>query len=171
MNRKWEKLVAWSELLGGIAGLLVLLPLAAIQRPAALTPIYYIGAGFGFLLAIVAGWRLLRGKKFSRELSFLVQLLQVVEIIAKGWMFHYVTGLQLLLMIGPNGVELSPGVNAAVWLGPTLAPSASMIGINLFALWGSIYLARQLAVNRSRLPNGGADVTGESTASTSIRPA
>jgi hypothetical protein len=171
MSRKWDKLVAWSELLGGIAGLLILLPIAAIQRGGALTPIYYIGAGFGFLLAMIAGWRLLRGKQFGRELSVVLQILQVVQIIANGWMFKYVTGLQLLLKIGPSGVEFSPGVNAAVWLGPTLAPAPSSIGINLFALWATIYLARQLAVNRLRLPIADPDLTAESTSSTSIRPA
>ena len=161
MNRKWEKLVAWSELLGGVAGILVLLPITAIQRPAALAPIYYVGAGFGFSLAIVAGWRLLKGKTHGRALSVFVQVLQVVQVIANGWMFKYVTGLQLLVKFGLNGVEVSPGVNAAVWLGPTLVPAAPIIGINLFALWASIYLARQLAVNRLRLPNAGLDVAPE----------
>src|SRR5258708_42503 len=162
MSRKWDKLVAWSELLGGIFGLLILLPVAAIQRGNVLTPIYYIGAGFGFLLAMIAGWRLLRGKPFGRELSVVVQILQVVQIIANGWMFKYVTGLQLVVKIGRSTVEFSPGVNASVWLGPTLAPAASSIGINLFALWATIYLGRQLAVNRLRLPIADPDLTAES---------
>jgi hypothetical protein len=152
MSRKWDKLVAWSELLGGTAGLLILLPVAAIQRVAALTPIYFLGAGFGFLFAMIAGWRLLRDKQFGRELSLVVQLLQVVQIVANGWMFKYVTGLQLVLEIDSRGVGFSPGVNATAWLGPTLAPSASIVGINFFALWATIYLARQLFVSRLRVP-------------------
>jgi hypothetical protein len=75
-----------------------------------------------------------------------------VQIVANGWMFKYVTGLQLVLEIDSRGVGFSPGVNATAWLGPTLAPSASIVGINFFALWATIYLARQLFVSRLRVP-------------------
>src|SRR4051794_36134418 len=105
MSRKWDKLVAWPELLGGIVGLLILLPIAAIQMRGVLTPRYYVGAGLGFLLAAIAGWRLLRDKQFGRELSLVVQILQVVQVTATGWMFKYVTGLQVLVRIGRSLVE------------------------------------------------------------------
>jgi hypothetical protein len=166
MTRKWDRVVAWPELLGGTVGLVVLLPLATIQMRGVLTPTYYVGAGLGFLLAAIAGWRLLRGKQFGRELSLAVQILQVVQVTATGWMFKYVTGLQVLVRIGRSLVEFSPGVNAGVWLGPTLVPVAPSIGINLFALWATIYLARQSGVNRLRVAIEDPDLTASSTAST-----
>ncbi|HEY5021720.1 MAG TPA: hypothetical protein VII30_04445, partial [Gemmatimonadaceae bacterium] len=126
---------------GGLVGLVVLLPLAAIQRVALLGPMYYLGAGLGFLGALVAGVLLLRRKQLGRELSLVVQLLQVVQLTALGWMIHYATGIQALIKIGPGTFQLSPGVNAAVWFAPTLVPAHWAIGINMFALWAAIYLA------------------------------
>jgi predicted membrane protein len=160
MNETGELLIAWSEFLGGVVGLLVLLPIAAIQRVAPLGPAYYLGAGLGFIFAIIAGWRLLRRQSLGRELSLIVQLLQVVQITALGWIVQYATGLQVLVKVRPDMFQVSPGVNAAVWFGPTLVPVPWVIGINLFALWASIHLARKLATKRvlaGNLSNGAAD--------------
>jgi hypothetical protein len=149
MNRKWDQLIAWSELLGGLTGLVVLLPVAAIQRVASLGPMYYLGAGLGFLAAMVAGVLLLKRKQFGREFSLVVQLLQVVQLTALGWMVQYATGIQVLVKIGPGTFQLSPGVNAAVWLAPTLVPVHWAIGVNMFALWAAIYLARGIFKQRA----------------------
>jgi glucose dehydrogenase len=150
MNRKWDQLIAWSELLGGLAGLVVLLPVTAIQRVALLGPMYYLGAGLGFLAALVAGVLLLRRKQFGRELSLVVQLLQVVQLTALGWKIQYATGIQALIKIGPGTFQLSPGVNAAVWFAPPLVPAHWAIGVNMFALWAAIYLARGIVKQRAR---------------------
>ena len=159
MYRKWDRLIAWSELLGGLAGLVVLLPVAAIQRVASLGPIYYLGAGLGFLVASVAGVLLLRRKPFGRELSLVVQLLQVVQLTGFGWMIHYATGIQVLIKMGPGTFQLSPGVNAAVWLAPTLIPADWTIGVNMFALWAAIYLASGTVEQRARDQNAIAEAS------------
>src|SRR6476619_51501 len=140
MRLKPNQIIAWSELGGGIAGIAVLLPIAAFQNVARLGVGYYVQATAGFLLAAWAGWRLLRNEALGRELSLTVQLLQVVQLTAAGWMLQYATGLQLLVKTGPGLFQVSPGVNAAVWFGPTLVPADWQIAVNLFALWTSIYL-------------------------------
>jgi hypothetical protein len=76
MNVKWKLIIAWSEFLGGLVGLVVLLPVTAMQRVTSIGPIYYLGAGLGFLVAGVAGWKLMRGQPWGLELSFIVQVLQ-----------------------------------------------------------------------------------------------
>ena len=171
MNRKWDRLIAWSELLGGLAGLVVLLPVAAIQRVASLGPMYYLGAGLGFLAASVAGVLLLRRKQFGRELSLVVQLLQVVQLTALGWMIHYATGIQALIKIGPGTFQLSPGVNAAVWFAPTLVPAHWTIGVNMFALWAAIYLASGIVEQRARDQNAGAETSKSQLSAVSSGPA
>ena len=166
MSNNLKLLVAWSELLGGAVGLLVLLPITASQK-LGLAPLYYVGAGTAFLLASVAGWLLLKNQKLGYKLSLLVQLLQVVQIVVSSWEFQYATGLQVLLRIDTTGFEFSPGVNAAVWLGPTLVPSPSMVAINLFALWASIFLARQLTTRRAQLALVASNSSDESQSASS----
>jgi hypothetical protein len=140
MRAKPYQIIAWSELAGGTAGVAVLLPIAAFQNVARLGAGYYVQAATGFLFAAWAGWRLLQRKPLGRELSLAVQLLQIVQITAAGWMVQYATGLQVLVKTGPGLFQVSPGVNAAVWLGPTIVPVDWQIAVNLFALWASIYL-------------------------------
>jgi hypothetical protein len=140
MKAKPYQIIAWSQLGGGIAGVVVLLPTIAFQNVARLGAAYYVLATTGFLFAAWAGWLLLRKKALGRELSLAVQVLQIVQITAAGWMVQYATGLQVLVKTGPGLFQVSPGVNAAVWFGPTILPVDWQIAVNLFALWASIYL-------------------------------
>ena len=170
MVEKGNQIIGWSELLGGAAGLLVLLPIAAIQRRVPLGVMYYVGSGVGFVFASLAGWRLLTGRPGGHELSLIVQLLQIVQLTAFGWAFQYAVGLQMLLKAGRGLFEVSPGVNATVWLGPTLVPAPSSIVINVFAIWASIYLGRALTRSRA-FSTGAATVVPDPTPPSTIGPA
>src|SRR4051794_3618568 len=89
MRAKPYQIIAWSQLAGGAAGIAVLLPLAAFQNVAPLGAGYYVQAAAGFLFAAWAGWKLLRRKPLGRELSLVVQLLQIAQVTAAGWMLQY----------------------------------------------------------------------------------
>lgn len=140
MSAKPYQVIAWSQMCGGIIGAAILLPIAALQRVAPVGVAYYLPAAGAFLVAAWAGWRLLYKQAFGRELSLAVQLLQVVQLTAAGWMFQYVTGLQVLVKVGARLFQVSPGVNSAVWFGPTLVPVDWQVTVNFFALWASVQL-------------------------------
>lgn len=165
MMRKSLQIVAWSELLGGAAGLFVLLPIAALQHVASLGPGYYVIAVAGFSVAIAAGWGLLRHRPLGRPLSLVVQSLQVVQCIAGSWMIQYATGVQVLLKLRSGNFQFSPGVNAAIWFGPTLVPAEWMIGLNLYALWALWVLLQR---ESSSLPEEAQGVTSTDRSNAAI---
>ena len=170
MTIKGEQLIAWSEMLGGAIGLVVLLPIAAYEHVVPLSAIYYVSSALGFVLSIVAGWRLFRRQVGGRELSLVVQVLQVLQVTALGWSIQYAAGLQVLVKIERGMFMVSPGANAGMWFGPTYSPLPWMVAVNLFALWASVHLVR--ALRRANMMVGPMpEVTGTLTPPSPMRPA
>jgi hypothetical protein len=136
--RRWQLLIGWSELIAGLGGLLML-PIVAYQNAIQATAVYYLGAGVIFALVGAVGWSLLHGRQFGLQASRWLQAAQILQLTAAGFTYQFTAGFQLLLVFGPGHMRFSPGVNAGLWLGPTVGDQAFRLGLNLFpiiALWG-----------------------------------
>ena len=137
-NSRWQLLIGWSEVIAGIGGLLML-PLVAYQNVIHATALYYLGVAVVFGVVAAAGWLLLRGHPLGLKVSRWLQVAQIVQLTAAGFTYQFTAGIQLLLVFGGGHFRFSPGVNAALWLGPTIGDQAFRLGVNLFpiiALWG-----------------------------------
>ncbi len=136
--KRWQLLIGWSELIAGLGGLLML-PIVAYQNVIQATAIYYLGAGVVFAFVGAAGWFLARGHQFGLQASRWLQAAQILQLTAAGFTYQFTAGFQLLVVFGPGQLRFSPGVNAGLWLGPTIGDQAFRLGLNLFpiiALWG-----------------------------------
>ncbi len=91
-----------------------------------------IGLPF-FVLSILAGYFLLKGKKHGKALSLLNQALQVLKIQGLGIFFYYYSGLGLYLSFGSSLVgfnsKFGGGVMFGVWNSPV-----NRYSINVLAL-------------------------------------
>jgi hypothetical protein len=136
--RRWQLLIGWSEFIAGLGGLLML-PIVAYQNAIQATGVYYLGAGVVFAFVGGAGWFLIRGHQFGLQASRWLQAAQILQLTAAGFTFQFTAGFQLLLVFSPGHFRFSPGVNAGLWLGPTIGDQVFRLGLNLFpiiALWG-----------------------------------
>ena len=99
---RWRKVVAWSELAGGVAGFLFFAAapfVAPRMLPVARAGLLnrYGAALLFFLLSALAGWRLLRGRRSARDLalSWVVLVPQVLWLYLPGGSYRAVAGLAL----------------------------------------------------------------------------
>ena len=134
MQVSWHKVIGWSELLAGVAGLGGILFTGMRPSPVTLPASYYLVAVAGFVLAIQAGWLLLSGARWGLPLSALVQALQVVQVSTGSAAFSFAAGLQVLVRRTPGSGKISSGMNTGVWIGPTSLPFESFVAVNLLAL-------------------------------------
>jgi len=145
----WLKVIGWSEVLGGAAGF-VLLPVTLMQQRqpgfppgGRVPPAWYAMGAVAFAASLVAGVLLLRGRPLGARLSAGLQALQVVQVGTQAFVYQYVTGLQVLLLVTPGGWRLSPGVNVGFAALPPPGPyPAWSLGINFFALAALAVLLR-----------------------------
>ena len=151
--------IAWAQILGGIAGMLVG-PLMILLTGAwrgmsilAAIPLMTLLVGcFGF--SILSGYHLLRDQKRGLRFSTINQALQIVSLTSPVAIWSYMTGVSLTLTLGAIirfGFNIGGSTN--VFLGPDIdAPWG--VGLNLVALYFFIML-RRAVVTESLTPGGG----------------
>ena len=150
------KIIAWIELLGGIAGAimtaLVLPKLAAQSHVSTLRLLPWLAPPF--VLSLVAGVLLLRGGAVGEILSSINLALQVPVLATPFLSYFFNSGLALRMWIGPDG----PGW--FVFLGSqfhiSFAPRVPgiLIGVNAVAVTLLVWLIRAM-------PDGPAATTRE----------
>ena len=110
MKQPWVRFLAWSELIGGVAGFLSYLWLLAlypgIPAVSALLALTFFGAN------VIAGHRLLRGRGSGARISFVLQIVQVLVLNA-GVAFIARAGLHVTFAIASTGGGFFGGPAAA----------------------------------------------------------
>lgn len=145
----WRKVIGWSQVLGGAAGY-ALLGFTAVQQPRLGIPAelrlpvaWYLMGAAAFTGAIAAGALLLRGHRAGPSASALVQAAQLVQLsLPSTFVYQFATGIQVLLVVSPTAVRLSPGVNASFTALRPRAVEPWSVGLNLFALFALVVLLR-----------------------------
>ena len=163
MKAPWLKFLAWSELLAGAGGFIIL---ALFDRAHAdQVPWWQIGFTTSFLTAsAIAGFLLIRGEVGGLRLSVLVQALQLIGF-SIGWRYVAAAGLELTPIVSTtgfgvlagaegqcvfgdavdgtlNGLGLGAGITLGVWPNRPLKDSTATVGVNLVALFFLVRLLR-----------------------------
>lgn len=140
-GRRWIQIVAWAEIIGGVAGI-ALMPFIAVVGdrsgvPGAVRPpsYWYVLALVAFLLSIAAGINLRRNMTRGWWMSLLVQGAQVVRFSTATFTYQYSGGIDVLVHLDPSELRFSPGISTSLsaMALPTREPWS--FGINLFSIF------------------------------------
>ena len=161
--KRWQLLIGCSELIAGIGGLLMMLRIVAYQNVIHATALYYLGVAVVFGVVAAAG--VVAFARTSARPEGLPLASGRTDRSAHCRRIHLpVHGRHPAASRVRRGpLSLSPGVNAALWLGPTIGDQAFRLGVNLFpfiALWG--LQLRKPIVATSATPEAKANKTARS---------
>ena len=149
MQFNWPRIIAWSHLLGGIAGL-SLLALTPFPRGGSGPPdIWVVGSLALFGLSVASGISNLRRRPSGPRLSATVELLQLVQFQSGTFGYMYMSGIQVLLVVSTTTFTFSPGVRSGFWLGGGVS-SAPYIAIDLFSVFALWMLRRARRTQQAR---------------------
>jgi len=105
MSKMVRYLVSLLEILGGISGIALMVYVLAVNHiNLAALIVWFITVGI-YLLSIIAGVRLFKGKSGGRTASIIVQALQIPKIISPAFIFMFSIGLDFWvnIIISPGG--------------------------------------------------------------------
>ena len=161
MREPWVRILAWSELLAGAAGAL-LLAWTFVVSPFALPDWYIVFVVAFFSANIVAGYLLLGARSAGVTLSFVLQALQVL-VLNFGVAYVARAGIHLTAVVASTGAGVFAGpsatfiayptgtggfqdflgfsLNIGWWLKP-MRQAHWAVGVNLAALYFAIRLWR-----------------------------
>jgi hypothetical protein len=145
----WRNTIGWSELLGGIVGYSVL-GITAFQQPRLGIPpelrlplLWYFMGALAFTFTIFAGVQLLRRRPSGIIASTVVQTAQLVQFSVPGaFIYQFVTGIQIMLIVDQTTIHFSPGVRAGFTALPPRVMAPGFAAINLFAVFAMMALLR-----------------------------
>ena len=144
-----RKLIAWSEIIGGTIGLLLLAYLTFKTAVLPTTVVILPGLS-GFLFTIAAGALLMRNTARGRLLSMAVQAVQIPLVSTAAFAFRFQAGPQAL--VGAWGRESVAYVGFRTDYTLQLSPISEPHGfvVNLAAVFGLVWLAVEAVRQRKR---------------------
>jgi hypothetical protein len=155
------KLIGWSEIVGGAAGLL-LLGSSVLWPHQPLSLLNSGGGGAAFTASALAGLLLLRHHRWGTILTFVAQAAQIFHIQRPDFSFSFFAGPQLMVRVTEGTIQVSAGVDASFWMGSNMDPEPFMFAFNFFPIIAIVYVGmRASALSRPAEPARTGAVRGE----------
>lgn len=148
--KKGIKIIGVYETLGGLVGVGILLwvGLQGFFDSRLGSILIVLFAFLMYILSIISGYLILKGRYFGLLLSRFIQVIQIPIFSIGGLSYLFVSGILLSVHLSSNGSNMAAGSN--VLLGskfnitfPPQPDSTTIIGINIIALIAFLYLFKQ----------------------------
>jgi hypothetical protein len=146
MSPRFRKFLAASEIGGGL--ILIVLPVLVTLQGAGIAWWYWILFECFGLLAVMAGRWLWRDEPVGRELSGLIQAVQIFQFQTSTLGVTAMAGFQLRLTVSETNVEFGPGLHGTI--GFTAGQGMPwFIMINFFSMYALYALIRSAPGERN----------------------
>jgi hypothetical protein len=131
---RWRRVLGWSELVCGGLGITVA-PWTVRHIPAITHPAAYLAGALIYIgLTALAGIGLLQRTSWGVALSACVQVPQLIWVATPSFLFKFVCGLTLLVLLTPGNLKFEAGFQVSTWFGHNPGPEQRLFALNLFPL-------------------------------------